>query len=286
MPSAKRFGGVPKIRPVARDFVNARPERPVRAIASQTLLPPVLYNKVDQLMELNNALACRRLEMRVMMTVSQLALGPRNADDYISETLLSREVKTESRPNLYQLWFSDNGFQANEHVLHNLGPHELVPIVSLLSYDYANGHMDLYQAEELSKALLTSLGAHSKKTVREVCNQMVRVYALAQQPEKGLKMLTEMKQRHVRRNFVSYAPLFRLARKNLDVDLHIATTSLCLQLEGGRLMKAVFIDIPRVLAVVLVFIRFYWLPIHLLLITIVGGIAVHIYAVTMVLEPA
>ena len=78
MPSAKRFGRRSKDPPGSLATLSMPDQSVLCALLPpKPSFPPVLYNKVDQLMELNNALACRRLEMRVMMTVQSVGVpGP------------------------------------------------------------------------------------------------------------------------------------------------------------------------------------------------------------------
>lgn len=269
-PAPRRFGGVPMIRPIHFDFMYMRPAKPLRAILENRALPPVLYEKADQIVAIDDALVESRVELQVHMTLTQLSKSVRNADDFIRQHMLG----TDTRPSLHALWFHPVvGLGSNQHVISLLPTHEIVPLASLLSYDYRHGKMDLAMAEQTFRALSDSTVAHSVVARRELYNQMIRCYALADEPEKALELIREMKACHLRRTFVSYAPLFRLARKKSDVDLHEKVSTVLRECEGGLANKWLYIDVPRVTHIFWVFVRYNWAAISLVLLTLSGCVS-------------
>jgi malate synthase len=76
--------------------------------------------------------------------------------------------------------------------------------------------------------------------------------------DKAFAAVREMRAKNIRRNHVTYAPLFRMARHRDDADLHIAVTDLAFDVEGGVLYKLVRVDVPRIFSVTIVFVRFFW----------------------------
>lgn len=274
--SPKKFGGVPKCRPVYTDYKKMRPARPLRAVLITKPLLPVLYDRHDQLMVIQDALARTRTEMQVMSTCQQLGMGIRNTQDYLKEHMFDKDV----RPSMHELWFHERGLQRKQHVLSVMPTHQMVPFVSLVIHDYLTQRMDAVQTEDLCLALLDSTVAHSNAVKREVYNTLVRVYVLEGKVEEAFGVIREMHAVGVRRNFITYAPLFRLARKNLDVDLHVDIHKLIRDVEGGKLKKWVRLDLPRIVGVLWVFVRFYWAYISCVLISISGLITATILVAT------
>lgn len=252
-------GGQPKIRPGYTHLCNQRPQRPLRAIGFDKPLPPVLYNRMDQLMQIENALALQRVERQVAATLSQLAVGIRNAEDFIEEHLFQREV----RPSIYTIWFHEvEGLRRHPHVLETLAAHHLVPLFSLMSYDVEKGKMTAYEAEELYAELTDCSVAQPRIVQREIANQMVRVYCLEDRYDDAVLVIEEMARRGVRRTFVTYAPLFRMIRAREDAEKHMELLRFVYRIEGGRLMKILFIDVPRWHYALGVAIRHNWLAIN------------------------
>ena len=260
--SLKKMGGVPRLRPIFKDFTYVRPARPYRAIANKTAKSIMLYNKADQLELVVNALAIRRTEHQVELALNQLAIGVRNAEEFIEKHLL----KKETRPSLHTLFFHERGLVKNSHVFHSLATHHMVPLLSLLSYDLEQEKMTFHEVEEVFHAATDVLVGHSPIAQREVYNHYIRACALSNQPEKAFEAIEEMQRKGIRRTFVTYAPLYRLARQNTDVELHLHLEELVLEMEGGRFQKKVWIDFPRVIHVFWVFVRYMWGPISACLI--------------------
>lgn len=255
------------IRPIYADFLNIQPGRPIRAILDRRILPPVLYEKADQLVAINEAYAESRVELQVKLTISQLAVGVRNADEFIQKHLMAGD----HRPTLHDLWFKDEvGLAYHQHVVSALPAHELVPIASLLGYDFKIGRIDLPRAEEVFHALSDSTVAHSAVARRELFNQMVRCYALADEADKGMEVIRTMKAGQIRRTFVTYAPLFRLARKKQDPVLYERLNVLVRECEGGLFNKWLFIDMPRLVHILWVAVRFSWAQLSVLLVVFAG----------------
>lgn len=249
-------GIVVAMEPVFETFANARPVLPrrMRCIPERDVSLPMLYDRQEQLMVIENALAHRRVENQVSQALSQLSLAHRNAEYFVEHHILDREV----RPSIHAMWFHDRGLRGQQAVLSSLGTHHLVPIFSLLSYDFEHGKMSLVETEQLYCELMDSSVAHHKQVQRELANGMVRTYALSNEFDKGLEVLKEMKRKNIRRTFVSYSPLFRLARLNEDAAMHERLEHTLLELEGGPMNKLLWIDVPRIMYAFGVFIRFYW----------------------------
>lgn len=255
----KLIGGQPKVRPGYTHFLNQKPQRPLRAIGFSTPLPPVLYNRMDQIMEIEKALAIQRTELQVSVTLSQLSVGIRNAEEFLQEHLLDREV----RPSIHTIWFhEENGLRQHPHVLSTLSAHHLVPLFSLISYDVEKGKMTLQEAERLYEELMDCSVAQPKIVQREIANQMVRAYCLADRLEDAQNVIAEMQRRQVRRTFVTYAPLFRWIRAREDPAEHIALLQFMYRMEGSRLLKVLMIDVPRWSYAWGVLMRYYWIPIN------------------------
>ena len=256
--TATLIGGHPKVKAAYNHFNNQAPMRPLRAIGLSTSLPPVLYERADQLMLIDNALAHKRLDNQVSVTLSQMSLGMRNAEEFLEVHVLAKEM----RPSLHQLWFhEEHGLRQHQHVLSGLTTQHIVPLVSLLSYDYEKGRMELYQAEECFVELIDASVGNSTIVHREICNQMIRCYALAGEFGKAVDLIDEMKRRNIRRNFITYAPIFRMIRKAEDAEGHIAFNAFVVQTEGGILNKFMFIDVPRMVHPGWVMIRWNWIAI-------------------------
>lgn len=251
-------GGVPTVRPGYDHFKFTRAERPLRAIGLDKPLPPVLFNRMDQIMLIENALALQRTENQISVALSQLALGVRNADDFLENHLMRKE----QRPSIHALWFHEGGLREHPHVLSGLAAHHLVPLFSLVSYDVERGKMSLYAAEELYEELMDCSVAQPKIVQRELANQMVRAYCLNDDYDKAIRVVDEMKAKHIRRNFVTYAPLFRMIRAKQDVGQQVKLLDYMYATEGGRLPKFLFIDVPRMLYMFGVFLRYNWVTIN------------------------
>lgn len=269
----KMIGGQPKIRPGYTHFTDQKPQRPLRAIGFDKPLPPVLYNRMDQLIQIENALALQRTELQVSVTLSQLSLGIRNAEDYVQEHLFEREV----RPSIHTLWFhEEEGLRRNAHVLGNLAAHHLVPLFSLISYDVESGKMTTFEAEELYRELMDCSVAQPRIVQREIANQMVRVYCLEDRVDDARAVVEEMQRKRIRRTFVTYAPLFRMIRSREDAEGHVALLDFIYRVEGGRLMKIVMIDIPRWFYGLGVMIRYHWIAINVVFTALSTWVVLHL----------
>ncbi|KAG8345859.1 hypothetical protein ERJ75_000216100 [Trypanosoma vivax] len=266
------IGGVSSVRPAYDHYKMMRPQRPLRAIGISGSLPPALLNRAEQIVLIENAIALQRVERQVEMTLSQLALGIRNAEDFLEKHLLGVEV----RPSLHALWFHEDGLRQHQHILSTLGAHHLVPLFSLLAYDLERGKMSLYMAEELYEELMDCSVAQPKIVQRELANQMVRVYCLQEDFDKALAVVSEMRAKKIRRTFVTYAPIFRMVRANEDVEKQIKLLSFMYETEGGRLQKFLFIDVPRMFYMFGVFIRYNWLAINCVFTTVCTMVMLHI----------
>lgn len=265
-----RVGGTPRVQPVYQDLTYQQPQRPLRAEKPLKNLPPVLYTKSDQVMEIHQALVKSRTKNQIRNSMNQLSLAVRNADVYIKDVILKDKVG--ARPHIHDMVFAPGGFNQKQHILSNLPTHQVIPFLSLISYDYEEGRIDFVQAEECVHALADSTVGHSKMVQRELFNQYIRICALEENTEKAFGAVREMRAKNIRRNYVTYAPLFRLARQKMDDDLHIAVTDLASDVEGGLVRKFFFIDIPRMTSVVTVFIRFFWRQIVTVML-VAGGLA-------------
>ncbi|KAL7701700.1 hypothetical protein N2W54_007266 [Lotmaria passim] len=261
-------GGVPCIRPGYDHFKFIRPERPVRAIGVDKPLPPVLFNRMDQIILIENALALQRTENQISVTLTQLSLGIRNAENFLEKHLMNKEV----RPSLHTLWFHENGLRENAHVLSSLAAHHLVPLFSLVSYDVERGKMTMFQAEELYEELMDCSAAQPKIVQRELANQMVRVYCLHEEYDKAIQVIDEMRGKRIRRTFVTYAPLFRMIRLKQDAEQQVRLLDYMYKAEGGRLPKFLFIDLPRMLYMFGVFIRYNWVAINIIFTMVVTAV--------------
>jgi pentatricopeptide repeat protein len=257
-PTPSELGGVPKIRNIKTHFTQQKPARPLRAVLSTRNLPPVLYEATDQLVTLENALTTQRVEMQVANSLHQLSLGVRNADDFIETHLCADDGR---RPTMHDIWFHERGLAQQQHVVSVLPAYQMVPLVSVVAHDFDEGRLDILQVEELYEAMSDTVVAHHESVRRELANTMVRCYALEGNIEKALGVVHDMKGKNVRRSFVTYAPLFRLARKNDDAALHEELQDVIYDLEGGAINKILYIDIPRVAALGWVFVRFNWFTI-------------------------
>nr|CCC94683.1 conserved hypothetical protein [Trypanosoma congolense IL3000] len=267
------IGGMSSVKPAYNHYKMMRPQRPLRAIGINVTLPPVLYDRIDQIMQIENAIAIQRVERQVEMALSQLALGIRNADDFIEKHLLH----TSTRPSLNALWFHDGGIRQHQHILSTLAAHHLVPLFSLLSYDVECGKMSLHMAEEVYEELIDCSVAQPKVVQRELTNQMVRAYCLHDEFDKAIGVVSDMKARNIRRTFVTYAPLFRMVRAKEDAVAQLRLLQFVYSIEGGRLQKFLFIDVPRLAYVLGVFIRYNWVTINCIF-TAVSTIAVlHVF---------
>ncbi|CBH16947.1 hypothetical protein, conserved [Trypanosoma brucei gambiense DAL972] len=267
------IGGMLSVKPAYNHYKMMRPQRPLRAIGTNVTLPPVLYNRLDQIVQIENAIALQRVERQVEMTLSQLALGIRNAEDFLEKHLLHAPV----RPSLHMLWFHEDGIRKNQHILSTLGAHHLVPLFSLLAYDVERGKMSLHMAEELYDELMDCSVAQPKVVQRELTNQMVRAYCLHDEFEKALDVVSEMKAKGIRRTFVTYAPIFRMIRSKEDVETHLKLEQFMRDAEGGRLQKLCFIDVPRIFYVFGVFIRYNWAAINSIFTAICTIGALHLF---------
>lgn len=253
--TASMVGGHPRVKAAYTHFTHQRGMRPLRLLSMPTVLPPVLYERADQLALLETALAHRRVDNQVSVTLSQLSLGSLNAEDFLEKHLIKKDI----RPSIHTLWtHEEHGIRAHQHVLSTLTTQHVVPLCSLISFDYERGKMDLQQAEQVFTEMLDSSVGHSPIVHRELFNQMVRCYALEEDTEKAQMALEEMKRRGIRRSFITYAPIYRLLRQKEDVEGFIAFQAFVREQEGGALVKFVFIDIPRIVHPAWVFIRWNW----------------------------
>ncbi|KAG5476928.1 hypothetical protein LSCM1_05261 [Leishmania martiniquensis] len=251
-------GGVPIVRAGYDHFKFMRPQTPLRAVGLDAPLPPVLFNRMDQIVLIENALALQRTENQISVTLSQLALGIRNAENFLEKHLMSKDV----RPSIHTLWFHEGGLREHPHVLAGLAAHHLVPLFSLVSYDVERGKMTVFQAEELYEELMDCSVAQPKIVQRELANQMVRVYCLNGDYDNAIRVVDEMSAKRIRRTFVTYAPLFRMIRAAKDVEQQVKLLTYMYRTEGGRLPKFLFIDVPRMLYMFGVFARYNWVPIN------------------------
>lgn len=267
--TSARVGGTPRVQPVYQDLTYQQPQRPLRAEKPLKNLPPVLYSQSDQIMEIHNALVKTRTKNQIRNAMNQLNLAVRSADVYIKEVILKDKIG--ARPSIHDMVFAPGGFNQRQHVLSNLPAHQIIPIVSLISYDYEEGRIDFAQVEEVAHALGDSTVGHSKMVQREIFNHYIRVAALEGNAEKAFAAVREMKNKNIRRSHVTYAPLYRMARHRVDEDLHIAITDLAADVEGGLVRKFFKVDVPRVFAVVTVFLRFFWRQIVTLML-VAGGL--------------
>ncbi|EPY41966.1 hypothetical protein AGDE_01957 [Angomonas deanei] len=268
-------GAVSCVQPGHDHWKYLKPGRPLRAIGIDKPLPPVLFNRMDQIILIENALALQRVENQISVTLSQLSLGVRNAENFLENHLLNKEV----RPSIHTLWFHEEGLRHSAHVLSNLGAHHLVPLFSLVSYDVERGKMTMYEAEELYEELMDCSVAQPKIVQRELANQMIRVYCLHDEYDKCFEVLEEMKAKGIRRTFVTYAPIFRYNRLKEDAEKQSELLQLMYKLEGGRINKFVYIDIPRMLYMYGVFIRYNWVAINFLFSTFVTAALLYLYNV-------
>lgn len=266
-------GGQSVVRPGYTHLKHMRPQRPVRAIGLNICLPPVLYNRQDQIVQIENALALSRIENQVSVTLSQLAIGIRNADDFVEDHLLNKEV----RPSMHQLWFHNNGLREHQHIVSGLGPHHLVPMFSLISYDVEKGKMQVHEAVELYDELMDTTVAHQKIVQRELTNQMIRVHCLNDDYQRACQVVEEMKRKGIRRTFVSYAPLFRMVRLLDDAEKHIQLVSFVKEMEGGALAKFLWIDVPRSVYMFGVLIRYHWAAIYFTFVTLASAAVYYWY---------
>lgn len=268
----KFVGGQPKVRPGFTHFLNQKPQRPIRAIGLDKPLLPVLYNRAEQLVQIENALLVQRTELQVSVTLSELSVGIRNAEEFIQEHIFDREV----RPSIHTLWFHErSGLGRHTHVLGTLAAHHLVPLFSLISIDVEKGSMTVYEAEELYNELMDCNTAQTSIVLREITNQMVRVYCLDGRPEEARLVIEEMQRRGIRRTFVTYAPLFRYLRAKNDVEGHMELLQFAYRIEGGRLQKIVLIDVPRWIYMLGVFIRHNWLFINVTFTALLTWVVLH-----------
>lgn len=261
--TAKMVGGSPVVRPGFIHLKFMRPERPVRAFGMNVPLLPVLYNRQDQIIQIENALELSRIENQISVTLSQLALGIRNADDFVENHLLNKNV----RPSMHTLWFHENGLRNQQHILSALASHHLVPLFSLISYDVESGKMAIHEATALYEELIDSTVAHAKIVQRELTNQMVRAYCLSGERDQAMEVVREMKRKGIRRTFVTYAPLFRMIRAEDDAAAHEKLIDFMRDMEGGALGKFLYIDVPRMFYMFGVTIRYNWLLIYFTFIT-------------------
>ncbi|EPY30338.1 hypothetical protein STCU_04116 [Strigomonas culicis] len=162
------------------------------------------------------------------------------------------------RPSIHTIWFHEEGLRGQSHVLNNLAAHHLVPLFSLVSYDVEKGKMTVFQAEELYAELMDHSVAQPKIVQRELANQMVRVYCLHDEIDQAMDVIEEMRAKRIRRTFVTYAPLFRYIRAREDAELQVKLLQFMYKMEGGRLTKFAFIDVPRSLYMFGVFFRYNW----------------------------
>ena len=107
--------------------------------------------------------------------------------------------------------------------------------------------------------------AQPKIVQREIGNQMIRAFCLEEDVDKALQVVEEMKRKGIRRNHVTYSPIFRVLRKNEDVEGHMRLKQYVRDTEGGPLVKLLYIDIPRALYGFVVVARFNWIIISFLI---------------------
>eukprot|EP00759_Apiculatamorpha_spiralis_P051525 PhF_6_TR5255/c0_g1_i1/m.7632 len=252
--TAKQFGAEPRVRRLHDVFYHDLvPQDPLRAKMIHEPLPPILYDRKMHLADLNAAMAPARVPNQIRDTIAQLEVGIRNADEYYKKHLLP----AIHRPTSLQLWTAIMESRKG-HVVAALPTHHAIPLVSLLLADYVEGHMTVRDVEETYSIMFNLLTAHSPAVKRELANNMIRIYVLAGEPDKALAMLRTMKIKKIRRSYITYAPLYRLARSTDDVDLHLAVEKLCLEMEGGTLGKLIRIDIPRMFGAPFIAARYSW----------------------------
>jgi pentatricopeptide repeat protein len=269
---AGHVGGTAAVRPGYFHFKYMRAERPVRTIGLHISLPPVLYNRQDQIILIENALALSRIENQISVTLSQLAVGIRNAEEFVEKYLINKEV----RPSMHTLWFHEHGLRNQQHLLSSLSSHHLVPMFSLISHDVESGKMQVHEATELYEELMDSTVAHAKIVQRELGNQMVRVYCLNGDYERACGVVEEMKAKGIRRTFVTYAPMFRMIRGTEDAVQHEALLQFLYKVEGGKIAKFLYVDVPRMMYMFGVMIRYNWMLIYFTFVT-TGSAAVYYY---------
>eukprot|EP00760_Papus_ankaliazontas_P038205 PhM_4_TR8953/c0_g1_i1/m.10831 len=275
-PSAKQLGGEPRVQRLHDIFYEESPgQRPLRAQLNHTPLPPVPVDRPGHIAHLEEILAPSRKKNQLRDTFNQLGRSFRNTDEYIAKHLFP----SKDRPSCYDLWAE--AVRTNQaHVLTSLPTYQAIPIVSCLSADFADGRMTLNEAEE-AFSIMNSLLVHSDAAVkREVCNQMVRVYCIAGDGEKAMELVHQMRARRIRRNYITYAPLYRLARSLDNVDLHMAVQDMAYRLEGGLIGKAIKIDVPRLFGFPLVTIRYSW-PFLVCVILIFTGLGLTLLGATL-----
>merc|ERR1712146_243149 len=134
----------------------------------------------------------------------------------------------------------------------------MIPFISLLAQDFDKKRVDIDQVEAVYHAMSESIVAHDAVVKRELCNTVLRCYVKNGDIGKALTVVHEMKANNVRRNFITYAPLFRHARANMDIELDDEIRAMIREIEGGTIAKALFIDIPRVFALFWVAVRWNW----------------------------
>jgi len=257
-PSIQQLGGEPRVRRLHDCFYeDTPPQPPLRVQYVHTAYPPVLFNRQEHLASLDAALAPHRVPNQLRDTIKQLEIGVRNAEEYIQKHLLPAQY----RPTSLQLW-STVMEQRKGHVFAALPTHHMVPVVSMLLADFTEGKMTLPEAEETYRIMLSLTSSHDAAVKREIGNVMVRVYTLAGEYDKAMAVIRSMKARKVRRNFVTYAPLYRVARINENVEMHLQLGKLVHDVEGGSVGKFLRIDIPRMWGLLLVPVRYSWAFIH------------------------
>ena len=250
--------------------------KPLRAIIDTRILPPVLYNKIDSLIEMEKALQHRRLENQLVTLSHQLRFtNLRLNEDILNQLLLREDENDAHRPDMHTLWFHEQGLGSHAHVLSHMPSHQLIPVISLIASDFERGRIDSTQVDDLYCALNDVCVGQSSAVKRELANAAIRCHALDGNVERAFAVIHDMRANKLRRNHVTYAPLFRLARKNKDIDLDIDLRRLIRDVEGGRMNKWIWIDCARLMHVILVFIRFNWVAISYTMITIAGAIFIH-----------
>jgi pentatricopeptide repeat protein len=253
--NVRRIGAVPRVRNIYKSLSRHQPQKLLRAVVAKPRSKmPVLWQRADMLIEMHNALIVKRHEQQVEHTSKQLSVTLRNADDFIQKHL----IDNQHRPSLHTLWFHDRGLQRQQHVIALMPSHSMIPFISLLAEDLEEGKVTIDQVEEVYHALSESTVAHADIVKRELNNTMLRCYVLSGNLDKALTVVHDMKANDVRRNFITYAPLFRHARNNMDVELDDEIRDMIREVEGGAIAKAVYIDTPRVLSLGWVFIRYNW----------------------------
>ncbi|RNF10048.1 hypothetical protein TraAM80_01786 [Trypanosoma rangeli] len=161
-------------------------------------------------------------------------------------------------PRFTHCGLHEEGLRRHQHVLPTLGAYHLVPLFSVLAYDVECGGMSVYEAVELYEELMDFSVAQPKVVHRELTNQMVRCYCLNEEYEKALGVVLEVKAKEIRRTFVTYAPLFRIIRASEDAERQLTLLKFVYDVEGGRLLKLLYIDIPRMLYMFGVFVCYNW----------------------------